>query len=222
MHHEYGHHLINVTSNGQGQMGEGSGDVMGVLIQDDPVLGQGFSSCGSGIRNANNNKQYPCNGSIHDCGQLLSGCVWDTRNQLVLTEPNSYIDISAQLFLGMLIVRGQMTPGDPTISPFITVLYLELDDDDGNINNGTPHYNEIAAGFGAHNMDAPPLQLLDFNYPNGRPDLIPHTGGVAFDVEVLPLHVDGAERHRRKRSSNANRPYRLDRAGRGDLHDGSH
>ncbi|MGI9517472.1 MAG: hypothetical protein ACR2NP_10520 [Pirellulaceae bacterium] len=187
VHHEYGHHLINVTGNGQGQMGEGSGDVLGVLIQDDPILGQGFSSCGSGIRNANNNKQYPCSGGIHDCGQLISGCVWDTRNQLIVTEPESYIDISAQLFLGMLILRGDMTPGDQTISPFITVLYLELDDDDGNIGNGTPHYNEIAAGFGAHNMDAPPIELLDFNYPNGLPEMIPHTGGVAFDVEVLPV-----------------------------------
>ncbi len=192
VHHEYGHHLINVTGNGQGQMGEGSGDVLGVLIQDDPVLGQGFSTCGSGIRTANNNKQYPCSGGIHDCGQLLSGCVWDTRNELVVTEPSSYIDISAQLFLGMLIARGEMTPGDTTISPFITVLYLELDDDDGNINNGTPHYDEIAAGFGAHNMDAPPIQLLDFNYPNDRPELVPHTGGVAFEVEILPLSENPA------------------------------
>ncbi len=211
VYHEYGHHLINVTNNGQGQMGEGSGDSIGVLIQDEPILGQGFSNCGSGIRTANNNKQYPCSGGIHDCGQLISGCVWDTRNQLVSTEPNDYINISSQLFLGMLIVRGQMDPGQSTIAPDITVIYLELDDDDGNISNGTPHYDEIAAGFGAHNMDAPPLALVEFQYPNGRPELIPHNGGVAFEVEVLPvagnpqpgtgvLHVD-------KRDGNGFQPY---------------
>lgn len=201
VHHEYGHHLINVSNNGQGQMGEGSGDVMGVLIQDDPVLGQGFSTCGQGIRTANNTLQYPCSGSIHHCGQLLSGCVWDTLNELKVTEPSSAIDISAQLFLGMLIVRGQMDPGQATIAPDITVIYLELDDDNGNIGDGTPHYDEIATGFGLHNMDAPPLDLIDFNFPSGLPELIPHNGAVAFTVQVVPqtgtpqpgtgiLHVD--------------------------------
>lgn len=187
VYHEYGHHLINVTGNGQGQMGEGSGDVIGVLIQDEPVLGQGFSNCGVGIRNANNNLQYPCTGAIHTCGQLISGCVWSTRNELIVTEPANYLNISTELFLGMLIVRGQMDPGQVTIAPDITVIYLELDDDDADIGNGTPHYQEIAAGFGAHNMDAPPLSTLAFNYPNGRPELIPHHGEAAFEVEVLPL-----------------------------------
>ena len=186
-YHEYGHHMINVTGNGQGQMGEGSGDSIGVLIQDEPVLGQGFSTCGSGIRNANNNKQYPCDGGIHDCGQLISGCVWDTRNELTVTEPAAYRDIGASLFTGMLIVRGQLDPGQTTISPDITVIYLQLDDDDENIGNGTPHYSEIAAGFGAHNMDAPPLDLIDFEYPNGRPELIPHNGEAAFEVQVIGL-----------------------------------
>lgn len=188
VHHEYGHHLINVTGNGQGQLGEGSGDCMGVLIQDDPVLGQGFQTCNQGIRNANNNHQYPCNGGIHDCGQLISGCVWDLRNELIVTEPLNYRDIGASLFVNMLMVRGQMFPGNSTIDPQITVIYLTLDDDNGTIGDGTPHYTEIAAGFGAHNMDAPPLQLIGFDYPTGRPDNIDPAGGqVEFTVEVVGI-----------------------------------
>lgn len=192
VYHEYGHHLINVTGNGQGQMGEGSGDVVGVLLQDEPSLGNGFfqGDCGNGIRNANNSHQYPCNGAIHDCGQLISGCVWDTRNELIVTEPASYQDIGSALFLGMLIARGQQTPGDSTISPFITVLYITLDDDDANIGNGSPHYPEIATGFGAHNMDAPPLSLVQFDYPSGRPDSIDPAGGVAFTVAASSLTED--------------------------------
>ena len=190
VHHEYGHHLIEVTNNGQGQMGEGSGDVMGVLIQDDPILAHGFSgNCSAGIRTANNTLQYPQSGAIHTAGQLISGCVWDTRNQLIATEPSAYRDISASLFLGMLIVRGQVQPFSETIDPFITVLFLELDDDDTDIGNGTPHYQEIATGFGLHNMDAPPLNLVSFQYPSGRPELISPSGGPAFLVEV----VAGAE-----------------------------
>jgi hypothetical protein len=33
-------------------------------------------------------------------------------------------------------------------------------------------------------MDAPPLDLMEFQYPDGRPDNIPHNGGVAFEVQV--------------------------------------
>ncbi len=188
IYHEYGHHLVSVTGNGQGQFGEGSGDVMGVLIQDEPILGHGFGgNCSAGFRTANNNLQYPCNGAIHTCGQLISGAVWETRKELAITEPSSYRDINASLYLGMMIVRGQMVPGDSTIDPFITVLYLELDDDDSDIGNGTPHYNEIATGFGDHNLDAPPLRAFDFEYPNGRPELVPHVGGPAFTVEVVPI-----------------------------------
>lgn len=188
VYHEYGHHLINVTGNGQGQLGEGSGDAIGVLIQDDPVLGQGFSTCGQGIRNANNNHQYPCGGAIHDCGQLISGCVWDLRNELLVTEPANYRDIGASLFINMLIVRGQMLPGNDIIDPLITIIYLELDDDNGTIGDGTPHYIEIANAFGSHNMDAPPLSLIGFAYPSGRPENVSPTGGIVeFTVEVTDV-----------------------------------
>jgi hypothetical protein len=114
--------------------------------------------------------QYPCNGGGHNCGQLISGCVWDTRNELIVTEPANYQDINTALYLGMMIVRGQQTPGASQITPFITLLYVTLDDDDSDLGNGTPHYCEIAAGFGAHNMDAPPLDpavLDDFQIAIG-------------------------------------------------------
>ena len=186
--HEYGHHLVSVTGNGQGQFGEGAGDCIGVLIHDDPITGNGFQeNCNTGIRTADNSKQYPCSGGIHDCGQLISGCVWDTLNELRSTEPTDFQEISSALFLGMLIVRGQTDPGSSTIDPSITVIYLELDDDDANIGNGTPHYAEIAAGFGAHSMDAPDLNLLEFSFPQGLPELVSPLGGFAFNVEITDL-----------------------------------
>ena len=140
VYHEYGHHLVNVSNNGQGEFGEGAGDVIGLLIQDEPVLAYGFfGDCNSGLRNADNTLQYPCSGSIHTCGQVLSGAVWDVRNQLAVTEPSTYRELNSTLFLGMLMIRGQLRPLDATIDPFITELYLVMDDDDANLNNGTPH-----------------------------------------------------------------------------------
>ena len=180
VHHEYGHHLVSMAGSGQGQYGEGMGDVMGTLITDDAGIGYGFfSNCAVPLRTADNTKQYPCSDEIHECGRLISGCVWDTRDALILTHPNDYMDILANLAVNaMLLHTGDM------IAPDITIDYLTLDDDNGNIYDGTPHYNEICAGFNVHNMDCPALQLLGFNYPNGLPQLLNPSGGTTVRVEV--------------------------------------
>lgn len=183
IHHEYGHHLVNAGGSGQGQYGEGMGDVMSTIILDDPRLGQGFfGSCNSSLRNADNNHQFPCSGGIHDCGQLISGCVWDTRQALVSTEPDNYTDI-----LNFLAVNSILVHSGSTISPQITIDWLTLDDDDGDIGNGTPHYGEIAAGFGAHSMDAPPLNLIAISYPDNQPEFVNPNGGTTMVVQFDPL-----------------------------------
>lgn len=148
VHHEYTHHLVATGGSGQGQYGEGMSDAVGILILEDPIVGYGFlGDCNAGIRSADNAMQYPCNGAIHYCGQLLSGCIWSTRFELMITEPVLYREILRDLTINSILLHtGSM------IDPWITVAFLVLDDDDGNLNNGTPHYWEIMAGFGAHNM----------------------------------------------------------------------
>ncbi len=178
VHHEYGHHLVSAGGSGQGQYGEGMGDVMSTIILDDPRLGVGFfGSCSGSLRNAENQRDYPCSGGIHDCGQLISGCVWDTRNELVNTEPDDYLDILAFLSINSILVHS----GD-LITPQITIDWLTLDDDDSDIGNGTPHYFEINGGFSAHNMDAPPLTLVDIQ-PVGLPDYANPNGGTTVVAE---------------------------------------
>lgn len=184
VYHEYGHHLVSVGGSGQGAYGEGMGDVMGVLITDDSGLAYGFySNCNEPLRNADNSVQYPCSGEIHDCGRLLSGCVWDTRQALVITHPSDYRDILSNLAVNAILLHGNSTE----ITPSITIDYLTLDDDDGNINNGTPHWNEICSGFGAHNMDCPELLMIGFNYPNGLPPNLNPDGGTTIRVEVYGI-----------------------------------
>ena len=187
VYHEYGHHLVNVTGNNQGQFGEGSGDTIGVLIEDDPNLALGFfeGQCNSGIRSANNFRTYPCfdQNSPHDCGQLLSGAVWDTLNEIRTVDPSNARDITASLFIGMLIVRGQ-TSGSSMIGPEIAMIFLELDDDDGIINNGTPHYQQIADGMNPHNLQVPEIDPVIVDFPNGLPSQINPAGGSFFEVSV--------------------------------------
>lgn len=148
VHHEYGHHLVAVAGSGQDAYGEGMGDVMGVLITGDNQLARGFYSndCVNGIRNADNNHQYPCSGGIHDCGQLISGCVWDTLEAMSI-YPDGHAIVST------LAVNSIMMHSGGSIDPTITTDWLVLDDDDGDLSNGTPHSKEILAGFALHSMD---------------------------------------------------------------------
>ena len=203
VYHEYAHHLIGVTGNAQGQFGEGAADTMSVIIEDNPELAVGFfaGDCSTFLRSAENFRSYPCTtGSIHDCGQLISGCVWDTIEAIRATDPANANAIVSQLFVNMLMVRGAMG-GSDIIGPEITLIFLQLDDDDGDLTNGTPHYEQIATAFNAHNMMAPELVLLNLTFPNGLPDVIDPDGGTTFQVDVetnvspqIPnsgvLHVD--------------------------------
>ena len=198
VHHEYGHHMVAVAGSGQGQYGEGMGDVMGVLITGDNQLARGFYSddCTNGIRNADNNKQYPCSGGIHDCGQLISGCVWDILASMEAAYPLTGHDIVSSLAVNSIMLHS----GD-SIDPTITTDWLVLDDDDGDVTNGTPHSTELLAGFAMHNMDnwSPPTPYaccIDEECSELISSAclaaggVPRTGFSCAQVSCLPLSND--------------------------------
>lgn len=182
VHHEYGHHVVSTGGSGQGQYGEGMGDCMGVLLSDQPVLGFGFQSCNSGIRNANNTKQYPQSGEIHDAGQLISGCLWSTRNAFVAAGIPNY-----STALKRLTINANVLHRGSNITPQITIDWLTIDDVDGNILNGTPNYNLINTGFTAHSMPAPRLSYVTFTYPDGRPTVLQPFVPTSFRVNISAL-----------------------------------
>ncbi len=201
IHHEYGHHFVNMAGSGQDQYGEGMSDCVAIMYSDESGLGFGFyGDCDTPLRDADNNMQYPCSGEAHACAELLSGCIWDLRNELLMSLPSSYKDTLRNLtFHSILLHTGSM------ITPQITIDYLTLDDDDGDIDNGTPHYAEICTAFGSHNMDCPELTPIWFEYPEGRPEIVTpnlintfsvivHTGSVAPVGGSGELHysIDGA------------------------------
>ena len=127
IHHEYGHHAIECGGSGQGQYGEGMSDCFSLLNADDPTLGAGYDGdCNVGLRSADNDDQYPCTGEDHDCAQLLSGCIWDTRNELIVTEPTDYLQI-----LSCLTVNSILLHTGELITPQIAIDFLTLDDDNG-------------------------------------------------------------------------------------------
>lgn len=189
LNHEYGHHVVDKTSSGQDEYGEGMADCISMLPVDDPNLGYGFcSDCNAGLRTANNTCQYSatscssCGSESHDCGMLLSGIVWSIRNQLIVTEPTDYLSI-----LSEMVVNSIMVHTGTSINQQIAIDFLALDDNDSNPSNGTPHHAEICAGFSAHGISCPALPPVSFEYPSGRPATATPNLATTFPVNVVAL-----------------------------------
>jgi len=186
VHHEYGHHLVAVGGSGQGEYGEGMGDVMGVLITGDNILGRGFyqGNCAGGLRNADNTCQYSetncssCGNEIHACGQLISGCVWDIREQLLWQFPNGNDIISSLAVNSILLHNGS------GIDAAIPIDYLTLDDDDSDLENGTPHYTQIANGFNNHGIFVPQITFLTMELTNELPSHFNPAGGYEVILSI--------------------------------------
>ena len=115
--HEYGHHMIAVCGSGQGQYGEGGSDCNGIILTREPILGNGFlGNCSEGIRNADNDKQYPQTGAIHDSGQLMSGCVWDVILNFGGPDSDEAIDKTSYLWVNSICLHtGDLITPDITI-----------------------------------------------------------------------------------------------------------
>lgn len=150
--HEFGHWLNSLygTNNGSDGMGEGNADTWGCYTFDTPLNGQGaFGSSSGFVRTGNNTRQFcgdaspGCYGEVHDDGEVWMGAAWKIRNRLNTTFGNTIGDqIANSLFLGWMNSYNQTQ-----IRTIIETQWLTLDDDDGNINSGTPHYTQIDLGF---------------------------------------------------------------------------
>ena len=188
VHHEFGHHVVASGGSGQGAYGEGMGDVMSALISETSALGVGFQTCTNGIRNALNNCIFSlagcssCGSEIHACGQLLSGCVWSVRANLQVSDPTTYKTLIRNMAVNAILLHT-----GTTIATDITVDYLTLDDNNGNILDGTPHYNQINNGFTVHGLPGPTVAPLNITTPNGIPTFaIPNTN-LPIVVQVAAL-----------------------------------
>jgi len=157
-YHEYGHHIVASGGSGQDSYGEGMGDTIAALLSEDSRFAVGWNNttCANGIRDANNTCQFDaancsnCGSEAHDCGRLISGIVWDLRKQLMTTNPTTFRDIVNALTLNSIPLHT-----GTSINANIALDFLSLDDNDGNIANGTPHGQEICTAFRLHGVDCP-------------------------------------------------------------------
>ncbi|MCH2142581.1 MAG: hypothetical protein MK077_06255 [Phycisphaerales bacterium] len=188
--HEYGHHLIAEAGSGQGEYGEGMSDCISLLMTGDPVMAPGFfiGNCVSGIRDADNSCQYSetgcssCGSAIHACGQLISGCVYDTWMALQSKSP-----LEAHAIISSLTIDSILLHTGTGINDAIAIDFVTLDDDDGNLENGSPNYNEIAQGFNMHDLNVPPIAWLSITLPEGPPSHIQPDGMTSMPVRIDSL-----------------------------------
>jgi hypothetical protein len=188
--HEYGHFVVNRLNLGQGGFGEGFSDTCSMLLYNDEVLGRNFEN-GQPVRLPYTaNQQYPCSEPIHTCGQILAGAWWGIK--LKMEErygAAAGLERTQQMFVDwMLITTGGTGPSfKNSAHPGTALQILTLDDDDGYLPNGTPNYAGICTVFRSHNIGCPSAPVIGFDFPGGRPHIVPPGQAVNIQVDVVPM-----------------------------------
>jgi Zn-dependent metalloprotease len=157
VHHEFCHGITDAILGSQGTqgIGEGNSDVISNYMTHDPIIGRGFylNNCTSGIRNSLNSLRYPedvIGIPIHTAGQVIAGFHWDAWMILETQLPAAQaLDVAATTWHFGRVLQHPTTQPDQVLATFIA------DDDDGNLGNGTPHYDALCTGATNHGFSCP-------------------------------------------------------------------
>jgi hypothetical protein len=150
--HEWGHGLDD-RYGGISQvngLSEAIGDICGMYLVDSPLLGSGFSSTGVPLRDGNNTRQYPTGGGVHDQGESFMGFAWKLRDRLASTLGNRATAIA----ITNDIVVGSVAADAVDQQAAVVEVFL-ADDNDGNLNNGTPNSADLIWACTQHSLPYP-------------------------------------------------------------------
>ena len=195
--HEMGHwHNVNYgTGNGSDGMGEGNADVWAMYLYDDHIVGRNFQGSGY-VRSGLNTRQFcgdsnpGCYGQVHTDGEVWMGAAWKVRRNLNNTLGDAAGDaIADALFIGWMNAYNQTG-----IRSVIETQWLTLDDDDGNIDNGTPNYTDINDGFLEQGFPGFDLALISIagvtELPDTQDDMGPYTVDATVTALIAPTITD--------------------------------
>ncbi|MCP4547284.1 MAG: T9SS type A sorting domain-containing protein, partial [bacterium] len=155
--HEFGHGVQANLVGWQGDegLGEGNSDILACLITQDNHMGRGFyiGNCSSGIRNALNSLVYPddvVGVSIHAAGQVISGFNWDAMVLLqdLYGEEQGTLVAATNWHFGRKLLQ-------PTTQPDQVLATFMADDDDNDLENGTPHHAIYCEAATNHGFECP-------------------------------------------------------------------
>jgi len=141
IYHEYTHNVTEAIYGPgvleyfgeSGAMHEGYSDYYAASILDRSTIGDGIFP--EVLRDLNDNKHYPEDivGEVHDDSLIFSGALWDVRKRL-----------GAEVTDALVIQAEKLYPFN--FSEFLDAM-LVVDDNDGDLTNGTPHVVEICDSF---------------------------------------------------------------------------
>lgn len=153
--HEWGHGIDDryggiSQTNG---LSEGWGDIFAMYLVDDARVGSGFQTAGVGLRNGNNTRQYPTGSGVHAQGESWMGFAWKLRDRLATT----YANRSQAITRTNTIVTGTIAANATNQQAAVLEVFL-ADDNDGNLNNGTPNYADLVWACTQHALPYPGIQ----------------------------------------------------------------
>ncbi len=188
--HELGHwyQVLYGTGNGSDGMGEGGADIWAMYTTDTPIVGQDFFGPGSNIRDGNNVAQYwgdgnPCNlGGVHACGQVFMGSMW----KMLLNLRASHGTTMGRIMASSLYLGWQNGFNQTKIEEIIVDQLMTLDDNDGNIHNGTPNAGDINSAFLAHGFNGFTPDFMTFQNVTVLADTQNQSGPYTVDATILP------------------------------------
>lgn len=154
VYHEFGHSMhshsiIEGVGSFDGAHSEGLSDYLAATITGDPAMGRGFFHSPAPLRHIDpidKEHRWPIDiAGVHFTGLIFAGAMWDLRELLVdrLGEEEG-VALADRLFYGTVQRAGD-----------IPSTYLEAlieDDDNGNLDDGTPNICDINAAFGTHGL----------------------------------------------------------------------
>ncbi|MGE3165949.1 MAG: dockerin type I repeat-containing protein [Planctomycetota bacterium] len=179
--HEYFHHLAFGLGGVYSEpYEEAMADVFAAYAFDTSVVGASFFGLGADLRPLDGNAQFPDPSPDPTVeGLPLAQAFWDLRlNLMADVGPVAGAELAAQLWLSSVLV------GDGEVSTSVLTQLLLLDDDDGNLANGTPHGPSILAAFAAHGFTLPLAAItnLGCQLGVGTVELSWDTPMVAYDT----------------------------------------
>jgi hypothetical protein len=151
--HEYGHAVDHAKGDIlDGGYSEGFGDALALLGTRQSCLGRDFFGAGTCLRPATDLVMWPPapGDGVHTIGRRYAGFTWELIEQLRNTfDDDGAFGIAERLVLG----AAAASPSD--IPDAVHLMFL-VDDDDGNLANGTPHFEALAAAADSRNIPRPP------------------------------------------------------------------
>jgi hypothetical protein len=146
-----------------GSLGEGAADAVANLLTVDSTIAPYFVTDGRGIRDTSTNYRYPedVTGEIHQDGLIFAGAAWDLWEMLSSTygETRDVGNVSHGVSSELLAISLK---SGPTIDRSYDA-YVDADDDNGDLSDGTPHQCELIEAFALHGLgpggSAGPVQV---------------------------------------------------------------